>query len=202
MVGRHTIKGGLLAAGAVLALGSAPVGAQSVEAILRSREQLELSEQQVQQLDQIRRGAVAERNAEMAQLAELRSQLAAGQIRRSDVMALMEDQQEARQARTEERRASIESILTEAQLDSVQQMRRRGDRQRAGLGRARPGIGRSAPGFGPGRRQGFAPGGRQGFAPGSRRDFAPGGRRGADVGGPGAPGDLGRRGDDTVLGLR
>lgn len=158
MFGMQAIKSGLLAAGTLLAIGAVQLEGQSVEAILRASEQLELTEQQVQQLDQIRRETVAQRNAEMAQLGELRSQLAAGQIRRSDVMAAMEDQQDARQARAEERRASIQSILSEEQLESVQQMRRRVDRQRPGAGRSRPGAGRAGPGVGRGG-PGFGPSG-------------------------------------------
>ena len=157
------IEGGILAAGLLLVLGAVPMEAQSVEAIMRAREQLELTEQQVQQLDAVRREAVAQRNADMAQIAELRSQLEAGQIRRSDLMAAQEDQEEAREARAEDRRASIEAVLTEEQLESVQQMRRRADRGRPAI--ARPGIGGRGPGFGPRARPGFAPGARRGFPP-------------------------------------
>ncbi|HUG37579.1 MAG TPA: Spy/CpxP family protein refolding chaperone [Candidatus Limnocylindrales bacterium] len=154
--------------GVLLVLGAAPMEAQSVEAIMRARERLELTEQQVQQLDAIRREAVAQRSTDMAQIAEVRSQLEAGQIRRSELMAAQEDRQEARQARAEERRASIDAVLTDEQRETVQQMRRRVDRARPGIGRAgvgRQGIGRSGPGFGPRARPGFAPGARRGSRP-------------------------------------
>jgi hypothetical protein len=168
MMCRQWMKRRLLASGALLAFGATALEAQSAEAIMGARERLELTEQQVQQLDAIRREAVARRTAEMAEIAELRSQLQAGQIRQSDLMAVMEDQRDAREARTEERRASIDAILTEAQRESVQQMRRRADRQRPGVGpRGGAGSGpRVAPGGGPRARPGFAPGARRGSRPG------------------------------------
>ena len=162
--GMRRTRCGLFATGVLLVLGAAPVEAQGVEAIMRARERLELTEQQVQQLDAIRSEAVAQRNADMAQIAELRSQLEAGQIRRSELMAAQEDLQEARQARAEQRRASIESVLTEEQLETVQQMRSRSDRRRAAIGR--PGVGRFGPGVGPRARPGLPARGRQGLRPG------------------------------------
>jgi len=151
------IKRGIVVSGLGV-LGAMPVKAQSVEAIMRARERLELTEQQIAQLDAIRQEAVAQRSAEMARIAELRSQLEAGQIRRSDLMAAMEDQQDARQGRAEERRASIESVLTEAQRESLDTMRRRVDRQRPGAGRAGPRARRGGPGRGIGPGPGAEPG--------------------------------------------
>ena len=181
-MGSPSVRRGLLTAGALLVLGAARMEGQGVEAILRASERLELTEQQAQQLDEIRREAVAQRSAEMARLAELRSQLAAGQIRRSEVMAAMEDQQEARRTRAEERRASIDAVLTEAQRESVQQMRRRVDRQRPQTGRARPGVGRGRPGVG---RGGL------GSRPRDGGNFEPG---------PAARGLRGRDGSDAPVG--
>jgi Spy/CpxP family protein refolding chaperone len=159
---KQDIKRGLLAAGAFLALGATAIQGQGVEAIMRERERLELTEQQVQQLDAIRQEAVAERTAERARIAELRSQLEAGQIRRSELMAAMEEQQDARQARAEERRASIDAILTEAQRESLQEVRRRADRQRPGVARGGRGSGpRARPGSGSPRRP--RPGGGAGI---------------------------------------
>jgi hypothetical protein len=159
MMCRQWMKRGLLASGALLAIGATALEAQSVEAIMRARERLELTEEQIGQLDAIRRETVAQRTAEMAQRAELRSQLEAGQIRQSELMAAMEDQRDAREARAEERRASIDAILTDVQRESVQQMRRRADRQRPGVGpRGGQGFGpRVAPGFGPRARPGVGP---------------------------------------------
>lgn len=165
------MKSGMLVS-ALLVAGAMPVEGQGVEAIMRARERLELTDQQVQQLDAIRRDAVSQRTAEQAQIAELRSQLAAGQIRRSDLMAAMEDQQDAREGRAEQRQARIDAVLTETQRESVQQMRRRADRQRPGVRGQRPAPGRGAPGVGPRRRFGLAPQGGAGPG-GGAPDFGP-----------------------------
>lgn len=178
------MKRGVFVAGMAAAVGSAAVEAQNVESVLRARERLELTEQQVQQLDQIRRAAVQERAAEMARMSELRSQLEAGQIRRSELMAAMEDQQDARRARAEERRASLQSILTDEQRASLEEMRRRAPRGRPGVGSR--GDARRGPRMGP--AQGRGPGFRSG---------PPGGRAG-----PGGPPGRGPGPDDSTLGSR
>jgi hypothetical protein len=156
------LRGGIFALSALIALGAAEVSAQSVEVILRNREELELTEQQVQQLDAIRREMVQERTEEMAERSELRSQLASGLIRESQVMAAREERQEGAQARIEQRRERVDAVLTEAQRDEVRTLRRQATRGRMAAAGAR----------GPGQ------GGRPGFAPG----------RGAQRGQPGLPG--------------
>jgi hypothetical protein len=159
------IRGGIFALSAVAALGASDLSAQSVEQILRNREVLELTEQQVRQLDGIRREMVQERAAEMAEMADLRSQLAAGLIRESQLMAAREARQDGARARSEQRRARIEAVLTEAQREELSTMRRQNVRDR--MAGARPGFGR-------GLRQGFAPGrgaarAQPGFPGGARR---------------------------------
>ena len=69
------------------------------ESIMRLRERLELTEDQMDQLDAIRRDNVQRRTADMAEMTEVQSQYAVGLIRRSDVMAVMEDQEEVRRGR-------------------------------------------------------------------------------------------------------
>jgi hypothetical protein len=161
--------------GALAVLGSTGVEAQNVESIMQARERLELTDDQNETLDNIRREAVQERTAQMAQMEELRSQLDAGQIRQSEMMAFMEELQDARQGVAEQRRERIESALTESQLEMVQATRRGAGRARVGRGgRAGPG----GQGFGPRGRAGAL--GPQGF-PGRRaraffRDRSP--RRG------------------------
>jgi Spy/CpxP family protein refolding chaperone len=160
MVTRHSIRLGLIAVGTILMLGAGDLDAQSVERIMRARERLELTEQQISQLEAIRRDAVAQRSAEMAELAELRSRLEAGQIRRSELMAAMEDRRDAQQARVEERRASIDALLTDQQRESLEELRTRANRPRArGAARGRPGGGPQPPdrGRGPGGRPGQGP---------------------------------------------
>ena len=147
----NKVKAGLIAVGALAVMGATEVAAQNVETIMRARERLELTESQLESLDRIRREAVEERASEMAEMQELRSQLDAGQIRRSDMMAFMEERQEARGDIADQRRERVEAVLTESQLEMVQEMRRRGGRMGVGV---RPGgrPGTDGPGFAPGGR--------------------------------------------------
>jgi hypothetical protein len=146
---------GAVVACSVLAASVATAGAaQDVEGIMRARERLELTTDQIQRLDGIRRETVARRASEAAEMQEMRSQLAAGQIRQSQMMAFMEERQDARQGVVDQRREQIESILTEGQLETVQDMRRRAGR--VGMG-VRPGgrPGMDGPGFAPRGRAGL-----------------------------------------------
>jgi hypothetical protein len=160
---RKKFAGGLIAMTALVMMGATEVTAQSIESIMRAQERLELTDEQLETLEALRREAVQERTAEMAEREELRSQLAAGQIQRSDLMAFTEERRDARRTMAEQRRERIEAVLTEEQLESLEQARRRG---RAGV---RPG---GRPGLdGPG----FAPRGRAGFrGPQSSRRGPPG----------------------------
>ncbi len=158
-----------MAACALAVLSAEDAAAQGVERIMQAREELALTEDQVARLDAIRREIVAQRSAEGAEMAELRSQLAAGQIRRSQFIAAQEDRAAAAEGRVEERQARIDAVLTEVQRTQVEQMRARAERVR---GRRQGG----APG-GPGG-QGFAPGGRGGFGPGGVGPVGPRGQRG------------------------
>ena len=133
-----------------------------VESIMRLRERLELTEDQVDQLDAIRRENVQRRTAEMVAMTEVQSQYAAGLIRRSDVMAAMEEREEAKRGRDGQQRDRLESILTEGQQESLNRIRRR-DRASAG-GRARGMRGRGGPSGFRGDRGG--PPGRDAFRSG------------------------------------
>ena len=141
------VAGALLGAGLLFGSGE-PAAAQSVgervEAIMRAREALALTEDQISRLDGIRREVVAQRAAERAELDELRSQLSAGQIRRSELMAAQEARADGAQGRVEDVRARVDAVLTEEQRAQVEQLRSREARAAR-----RPGIGPR--GFGPGR---------------------------------------------------
>jgi Spy/CpxP family protein refolding chaperone len=141
-------------------VGGRSIEAQGVEGIMRARETLALTEDQISQLDAIRREVVAQRSAEQAEIAELRSQLAAGQIRQSELMAAQEDRADAAQARGEDVRARVDAVLTEEQRAQVELLRSRGQR-----------VGARRPGFAPGGRGGVGRGG--GVGP-----VGPRGRRG------------------------
>ena len=167
-------------------------GTQGVEAVMQMRDRLELTEDQITNLDAIRQESVQRRTAEAAELAEVRSQFAAGQIARSDVMAFMEDRRGSDESVADQQRERIDAILTEAQLESLQEARgrtrafargrsgaRRGGRSALRGGRSafrggRPGMGGGRSGF---RRGGSGfRGGRSGFR-GDRPGMG-GGRRG------------------------
>lgn len=130
----------------------------AVEAVIRMRERLELTEAQIVDLDAIRRESVARRSAGSAELAELRSQRAAGLIERSEVMAFLEERRVADREYAAERQQRVEAILDGAQLESVQELRQRGRafaRGRMGPRRGgrpgfrgiRPGVRGGRPGF-------------------------------------------------------
>jgi hypothetical protein len=132
-------RSGLFVLGALVALGAADLTAQAApadrraprrgpnaEGILALRERLELTDAQIASLDAIRSEAVQRRNAERNEVEEMRSRLRARQIRASEMMAFMEERRDAMTGRSDERRAEIESILTEAQMETLGQMRRSG----------------------------------------------------------------------------
>jgi Spy/CpxP family protein refolding chaperone len=154
-----------------------PRGA-GIEMILRQRERLELSEDQVKQLDQIRQEAVARQTAHRAEMAELASKVRAGQMEAS---ALREQMQARRDAATEiqaQQRERVEALLNDAQKEKLQEWgatarafrmgRASAIRGRQGRGQWARGAGQAFPGRAPlaGFRGGFAPGMRHRFAPG------------------------------------
>lgn len=172
---KRTMKGWVVLA-ALATVGASDIAAQDapeqrqrlragprVEALMQMRERLALSEQQIAELDVIRREIVQERSARRAEMDEMRSQLAAGQIRRSELMAFVEERQDVAEGVADERRGRIEGVLTEAQLEQVQELQGRSRAfargratarggERAGF-RGRPGMrgGERRGGFGPAR---------------------------------------------------
>ncbi len=107
-----------------------------IETIMSQGERLELTEDQMQALDEIRADQVAERSAVAAEMAEMRSQLRAGLIRRSEMMAFLEDRRDAAGDRSQDRRSQLESILTAEQQEQLATLRMRaraGQRARVGM---------------------------------------------------------------------
>ena len=184
--------GGLLVLATVMATGAADLTAQQgrrgaqmgadrgqrggVERIMQMRERLELTDNQLAQLDALRSTSVARRTAAMAQISELQSQLAAGQIERSDFMAAMEGRRDETEGVAEAHRTQIKSLLTDAQRETLEQASQRGRAFRAGVAAGMSGVAqagaasvaggaRSAMGkaTGPLRRS-FQSGGRGAFA--------------------------------------
>jgi hypothetical protein len=203
---------GLIALGALFALGVAGLNAQepvqerqraglrrgpSTEALLSSREELGLTEDQVAALEALRAEGVQRRTDEAAELAELRSRLAAGQIGRSELMAFREERAGSREALQAQHRERVEAVLNQEQLAQVEQFRAQADAFRRGRASARGERGvrsgrgersarQGAPGRGFGAERGWDRQGRSQF-----RDFEQQRFRRPRPGGPGgqaAPG--------------
>jgi hypothetical protein len=160
-----------------------PRGA-GVEMILRQKERLELTENQVKQLDQIRQEAVQRRTEHQAQMAELRSKVRSGQLERDSLWKQVEARRQVATAMQEAQRTRVEGVLNDAQKQKLEQW--------AGQARAfrmgRQSGQRGGQGFGPGMRGGFVPGMGGGTGAGMRGRFGPG------MGQQGGPGQRGGRG--------
>ena len=164
-----------------------PRGGIDVENIMSMRDRLELDDQQIGQLDAWRAERVTRRNEERAQIDEMRSQLRAGQITRSDMMAYMADRRDAMLGTQEDSRVRIEGILDTSQMQMYEGVLR----ERRAFARGRASGMRGGRGGVRGRASGMrgSRGGVRGPASGMR-----GGRGG--VRGP-ASGMRGGRGGDA-----
>jgi len=150
----NAMKNGLLALGVVTALAAGDVAAQDnarpergpamrgpgVERIMALRERLELTDDQIATLDGIRADMVERRSATRAESDELRSQVRAGQARRSDVMAFMEERSDAREGEAEAMREQIEAVLEPAQIEELEQVRAEARSFQRGRRSARQGV--------------------------------------------------------------
>jgi Spy/CpxP family protein refolding chaperone len=96
---------------------------QGVEVIMRLRERLELSEDQIRQLDQIREEAVRRRNAHRAEMEELTSRVRAGQMEAAELRDLARQRREAAKGIRDADRERVEAILTEDQRASLETLR-------------------------------------------------------------------------------
>jgi uncharacterized membrane protein YgcG len=138
----------------------------NAETVMSMREHLELTEYQIAQLDAIRADDVTRQNATRAELGEMSSKLQAGQIRRSEMMAFMENRRDAAMATAGDLEARIQGVLTETQLGSLEETRAR--RQAGARGRASARGGRSG---GHGARGGRGARGARGARSGREGDF-------------------------------
>jgi Spy/CpxP family protein refolding chaperone len=134
-----------------------------VESVMRMRDRLELTDEQIERLDAIRQEAVERRTAHQAQMAELRSQVLAGEMTREELREQVEARWEASEQVREAQRARVDEVLTDAQREELEE------------------LGAQARAFRMGRRSGLRQGrgvrtGGQGFAPGMRGPGARGQR--------------------------
>lgn len=96
-----------------------------VEMLMRQRDRLQLTEDQIEKLDQIRAEMTKQRSAHQAEMAEFRSKVAAGQMDREELRAIMEARRESSEAMRAQHKQRVDAVLTEAQRDSVAQWQAR-----------------------------------------------------------------------------
>ena len=113
------------------------------EQIIQMRERLQLTDEQINQLDDIRRENVQRRTTAMAEMAELRSQAMAGLINRSDMMSSLKASGEEGQAVVKPAEL-VMSILTDQQRDILREAKMRSLRARSGKTRGMRGRGSPA----------------------------------------------------------
>jgi hypothetical protein len=92
-----------------------------IEMILRQREQLELTQSQISQLDKLRAEAVQRRSAHQAQMAELRSKVLAGEMTREELQKAVQAQREGATDIQKQQQEKVLGILTDAQKEKVKQ---------------------------------------------------------------------------------
>ncbi len=141
-----------------------PRPGMGIERIMRMRDALELTDDQVTRFDELRREVLERRLERRGQMAELRSEVAAGLVEREEVREQVISLRDGMRETAEQRREQVMAILT--------------DEQKVQLQSARRGPHSGAGGFGPGGRGfrgGFGVGGPSRSQGGMfHRDFGPG----------------------------
>lgn len=110
-----------------------------VEALLRNRESLKLTDAQVNQLEALRKEIVAQRQNEARDMIDLQSRIAAGHVDREEARKQMQSRREAMRNSLEQRRERLEKILTAEQREHLKEMRPPRGRAEFGPGRGRGG---------------------------------------------------------------
>jgi len=178
-----------------------------VEMLIRMKDRLKLTDDQIKKLDRIRADVVAHRADQQKQMAELRSKVLAGEMKPDQVREMMRARREAMQETAKKTRERVDAVLTDAQRKQLEEIGGRARAFRAGMavgarramrhhrmrGRGmRPGArmmrGRR-PGFGAGMRGRMAPGAMmRRFRRPPPPDTAGGPGRSVRPGGPDGPG--------------
>lgn len=114
-----------------------------VETLLRIRERLELSDEQIAQLEEIRSTALEQRKARAVESLDLQSRWRAGELDRDERRELMAQRREANREQSAQQREQISAILTDEQRDRIASLRwqRAGPRRGVRAGRFRNGPG-------------------------------------------------------------
>jgi len=123
--------------------------APAAERVLAVREHLQLRDDQLQELEEMRREAVDRRMAALGEVEELRSRVRAGDLARDELRAHVRERFEVAREVREQDRERLEGLLDEGQLEAWQELQRerfagrRGERPRemrqGGGGRRGPG---------------------------------------------------------------
>lgn len=130
----------------------------NVEAALRFKQDLKLTDSQVSQLDAIRKEIVADRQAQARDMIDTESRIAAGMLSPEDAHKQFEGKGEAMRETMRQRHDRIAKILTPEQQDKLELQARRAmmQRMRGPMGHGAPGPG--SMGRGRMRPRGMAPG--------------------------------------------
>ncbi len=140
-----------------------------IERIMRMRDALELTDDQFRRFDELRQEVLERREERMGQMAELRSEVAAGLVEREEVREQVMSLRDGMRETAEQQREQVLDILTDEQKEQLQSARR--------------GRYSGAGGFGPGGHRHDGGGYRGGFGLGGpsrsqfgmfHRDLAPG----------------------------
>ena len=134
----------ILTLGLMLVAG-APLSAQGLrprqrplppEAALRHRAELQLTNDQVRQLQSLREETIRNRQAQMATRMDLRSKLMAGEITRQEFRTRTTEQINAMETRREQRGDPARALLNDTQREKLQSLQQDMRHQRAARGRA------------------------------------------------------------------
>jgi hypothetical protein len=118
----HAQRAGGMGMGMGRGMADGPRGA-GIELILRQREDLSLTDSQVQQLEQLRAESVERRTAHQAQMTEMRSKVLAGDMTREEFLEVARARREAATAVQEQQRERVEAVLDDAQEQKLEEWR-------------------------------------------------------------------------------
>ena len=113
------------------------MGRAGVENVLRMRERLELTDEQLTQLEELRVTALERRKTRMAEMMDLQSRRRSGDLEREEWRDVMAERRETNRTQGVQQREQITAILTDEQRDGITSLRSRrvGSRRGARAGR-------------------------------------------------------------------
>lgn len=127
------VLGAGLAQAPMLSAQGAPLGGwgpqglgpgMGIERIMRMRDALELTDDQVRRFDELRQEVLEHRVERMRQMVELHSEVAAGLVEREEVREQVISLRNGMRETAEQRREQVMAILTDEQKEQLQSARR------------------------------------------------------------------------------